>query len=154
MVQHETLKQGPGRFGFESRHLCLLVVWSCACHLACLALSCLPGKVRVIKLTHQAALRIKHYVYMYAGDFPAGTSGKQPTCQSRRCGFDLWVGKIPWRRAWQPTPVFLPGESHGQRSLVAWWATVHRVTKSRMWLNDLAWHGTVCKTHSIVPGMK
>ena len=33
------------------------------------------------------------------------------------CGFDPWVGKIPWRRAWQPTPVFLPGESHGQRSL-------------------------------------
>ena len=35
-----------------------------------------------------------------------------------RPGFDPWVGKIPWRRAWQPTPVFLPGESHGQRSLV------------------------------------
>ena len=34
-----------------------------------------------------------------------------------RHGFDSWVGKIPWRRAWQPTPVFLPGESHGQRSL-------------------------------------
>ena len=34
-----------------------------------------------------------------------------------RCGFDPWVGKIPWRRALQPTPVFLPGESHGQRSL-------------------------------------
>ena len=33
-------------------------------------------------------------------------------------GFDSWVGKIPWRRAQQPTPVFLPGESHGQRSLV------------------------------------
>ena len=32
--------------------------------------------------------------------------------------FDPWVGKIPWRRAWQPTPVSLPGESHGQRSLV------------------------------------
>ena len=32
----------------------------------------------------------------------------------KRCGFDPWVGKIPWRRAWQPTPVFLPGESHGQ----------------------------------------
>ena len=31
--------------------------------------------------------------------------------------FDSWVGKIPWRRAWQPTAVFLPGESHGQRSL-------------------------------------
>ena len=35
-----------------------------------------------------------------------------------RHGFSLWVGKIPWRGAWQPTPVFLPGESHGQRSLV------------------------------------
>ena len=34
-----------------------------------------------------------------------------------RDGFDTWVEKIPWRRAWQPTPVFLPGESHGQRSL-------------------------------------
>ena len=35
----------------------------------------------------------------------------------RRCGFDPCVRKIPWRRKWQPTPVFLPGESHGQRSL-------------------------------------
>ena len=38
--------------------------------------------------------------------------------QLRRPGFDPWVRKIPWRRAWQPTPVFLPGESHGQRGLV------------------------------------
>ena len=45
------------------------------------------------------------------------------------------VGKIPWRRAWQPTPVFLPGEFHGQRS---WWATAHRVAKSRTRLGDLA----------------
>ena len=37
--------------------------------------------------------------------------------QCRRCRFDLWVGKIPWRRAWQSTPVFLPGEAHGQSSL-------------------------------------
>ena len=36
----------------------------------------------------------------------------------KRCGFDPWVRKIPWRRAWQPTPVFLPGESHGQTRLV------------------------------------
>ena len=38
----------------------------------------------------------------------------------RRCGFDPWVGKIPWKRAWQPTPVFLPGKSHGQRSLAGY----------------------------------
>ena len=53
--------------------------------------------------------------------FPGGTSGKGPACQCRRhtsCGLHPWVGKTPWRRARQPTPVFLPGESHGQRSLV------------------------------------
>ena len=44
-------------------------------------------------------------------------AGKESACQCRRPGFDPWVGKIPWRRKWQPTPVFLPGESHGQRSL-------------------------------------
>ena len=52
---------------------------------------------------------------------PGGASGKEFTCQCqrhKRCKFDPWVGKIPTRREWQPTPVFLPGESHGQRSLV------------------------------------
>ena len=46
--------------------------------------------------------------------FPGGTSGKEPACQCRKHELDPWVGKIPWRRAWQPTSVFLPGESHGQ----------------------------------------
>ena len=44
-------------------------------------------------------------------------------CQRRRnkrAGFDPWVDKIPWRRAWQHTPVFLPGESHEQRSLAGY----------------------------------
>ena len=54
--------------------------------------------------------------------------------QCRRPGFDPWVGKIPWRRKWQPTPVLLPGKSHGQRSLVS--PTVHGVAKSRTRLND------------------
>ena len=40
--------------------------------------------------------------------------------ECRRPGFDPWVGKIPWRRIWQPTPVLLPGESHGGRSLVGY----------------------------------
>ena len=54
---------------------------------------------------------------------PGGTSGKEAACtcrRHRRRGFDPWVGKIPWRRARQPTPVFLPGESNGQRSLVGY----------------------------------
>ena len=55
---------------------------------------------------------------LYSG-FPGGIS-KDPACQCRRHkrrGFNPWVGKIPWRRAWQPTPVFLPGGSHGQTGL-------------------------------------
>ena len=52
--------------------------------------------------------------------FPGGHGGKEPACPCRRlkrCRFDPWVRKIPGRRARQPTPVFLPGESHGPRSL-------------------------------------
>ena len=55
--------------------------------------------------------------------FPGDASGKEPTSQCRRgkrCRFDLWVEKILWRRAWQFIPIFLPGESHGQRSLVGY----------------------------------
>ena len=51
--------------------------------------------------------------------FPGGASGKEPACQCRRCKrcrFYPWVGKIPRNRKWKPTPVFLPGEFHGQRS--------------------------------------
>ena len=44
-------------------------------------------------------------------------SGEEPACQCRRLGFDSCIRKIPWRRTWQPTLVFLPGESHGQGSL-------------------------------------
>ena len=57
------------------------------------------------------------YVYMYMG-IPCWLSGKQSACQCRRYGFNPWVGKILLSSAWQPTAVFLPGESHGQRSLV------------------------------------
>ena len=52
--------------------------------------------------------------------FPGGANSKEPSCQCgrhKRCRFNSWVRKIPWRRAWQPTPILLPGESHGQRSL-------------------------------------
>ena len=54
---------------------------------------------------------------------PWEPSGKGPVCQyqsSRRPEFTPWVGKIPGRRARQPAPVFLPGKSHGQRSLKAY----------------------------------
>ena len=52
--------------------------------------------------------------------FPGGTSGKEPACRCRvlkRHEFNPWVGRIPSRSAWQPTPASLPGKFHGQRSL-------------------------------------
>ena len=58
--------------------------------------------------------------YSLSLGFPGGTSDKGSIYKYRRCkrrGFDGWVGKMPYRRAWQPTLVFLPGESHEQRSL-------------------------------------
>ena len=72
--------------------------------------------------------------------FPGGASGKEPACQCRRHnrrGFDPGVGKIPWRRAWKPTPEFLPGESHRQRTRQA---TVHEVIKSWTQLKRLSMH--------------
>jgi len=55
--------------------------------------------------------------------FPGDSDSKEPTCQCRshkRPGFKPRVAKIPWRREWLPTPIFLPGEFHGQRSLMGY----------------------------------
>ena len=60
-------------------------------------------------------------IYLELG-FPGGTS-EESVCQCKRPKrhrFDSWMGTIPWRGPWQPAPVFLPGESHGQRSLVGY----------------------------------
>ena len=51
---------------------------------------------------------------------PWWLSGKESAYQCKRHRFNPWVRKIPWRWAWQPTPVFMPRESHGQRSLVSY----------------------------------
>ena len=53
--------------------------------------------------------------------------GKSTACQCRRLRFNPWIRKIPWRRAWQPTPAFCPGESCEQRSLVGYGPEAHRV---------------------------
>ena len=66
-----------------------------------------PGKPCIIPHT---ILQICIHTHM---GFPGGVSGKEPTCQCRRHkrpGFNPWFRKIPWKRAWQSTPVFLPGD--------------------------------------------
>ena len=70
------------------------------------------SSLHVLGVIWQEVLRVK--------GLPGSTSGKEPLCQCRgwrRHRFDSWVGKIPCRESWQPTPVFLPGETHGQKSL-------------------------------------
>ena len=56
----------------------------------------------------------------YSPGLPRWCSGKESACQCSRRRFDPWVRKIPWSRKWQPTPIFLPGKSHGQRSLAGY----------------------------------
>ena len=63
--------------------------------------------------------------YHYCG--PGGFAGGSDSKESGRLRFDPWVGKVPWRRAWLPTPVFLPGEFHRERSLAGY---VDGVTKT------------------------
>ena len=55
------------------------------------------------------------YICIEYWGFPSALVSKRIHLQCRRLGFDPWVGKILWRRARQPTSVFLPGESHGQK---------------------------------------
>ena len=59
----------------------------------------------------------------YSLGLPRWLNGKESAYQCRKCRtqrFDPWAGKIPWRRKWQPDPAFLPGKSHGQRSLAGY----------------------------------
>ena len=73
-----------------------------------------PGKEKIVH-----SLLLLSIIPWYAG----GASGKELTCQrkrGKRPRFNPWVGKVPWRKAWQSTPVFLPGESHGKRTLVGY----------------------------------
>ena len=98
----------------------------------------IPGTVEPDGLPSMGLHRVRHKwsdlaaaaAYIYMG-FPGG---KELTCQCRRhkrCRFGPWLGMIPWRRAWQHTPVFLPRESHG-----LWRVTVHRAAKSRTQLKQ------------------
>ena len=78
----------------------------------------------IITLSDQETFFFSHLFYQVVRVcVPGGPSGKESTCQCRICKrhwFSPWVGKISWRRKWHLTPVFLPGESHGQRSMAGY----------------------------------
>ena len=77
----------------------------------------------------------EHACTPYLG-LPGWLRGKESTCPCRRCRFNPWLRQIPWRRAWQLTPVFLLGESHGQRSLAGY--SPQGCTESDM--TEATWH--------------
>ena len=63
-------------------------------------------------------LHVCYYLlYTQMLELPRWLSGKESASKYRRCDFNPWIRTISWRRKWQPTPIFLPGKSHGQRSL-------------------------------------
>ena len=79
-------------------------------------------------------IRDINYIWYKRYQLPRWLRGKESACQCRRCrrpGFDPWVGKIPWNRKWQPTPIFLPGKFYGPRSL----------KRSQRVGHDWAWYG-------------
>ena len=94
------------------------------------------------------------YTFVYE-DFPGGSDGKVSACNVGGPGFDPWVGKIPWRRKWQPILVLAPGKSHGQRSLVGYspWGrkqsdTTERLHSLSLYMNQ-CFRSTNIKNHSI-----
>ena len=71
-------------------------------------------------------------LYFTCQNFPWWLSGKESACQFKRHGFNPWVGKIPWNRKWQPSPVSFLGNPMDRG---AWWAAIHGVTKSQIQLS-------------------
>ena len=117
----------------------------CVYKAAYLPVSCWEAvRLLLFCLSHAKMWWISLTTYPFAHEseflqgFPSGTNGKEPACQWRRhrCRFNPWVGKIPWRKAWQPTPVFLPGGSHGQRSLAGYSTQSHEESDT----TEVIWH--------------
>ena len=93
--------------------------------------------VKKIKKTQEVRTCNYRYRSLDREGFPGGTAVKESTCQFRRCkrhGYNPWVRNICWRRKWQPTPVFLPENSLGQRSpegYIPWGGKTSAMTKRR-----------------------
>ena len=93
----------------------------------------LTGLYKLIHIKHTMAPS------SYLG-LPWWLGGKEPTCLCRRLWFDPRVGKIPWKRKWHSTPVFLPGKIHGQRGLVGYSPWGHKESDMTWWLNNSKAH--------------
>ena len=93
-------------------------------------------------------------VEMRPARLPRWFSGKESVCQRRRrrrLRFDSWVRKMPWRMEWQPTLVFLPGKSHGQRSLAGYSPWGCKDLDKTEWLSMCEYAHETCQKGNILP---
>ena len=98
-----------------------------------------PGKGNGNPLQYSVTEQLTH-THTWCYSFPRGARGRESACQGRRHrrhGFDPWVRRIPWRRKWHLIPVFLPGKSHGQRSLAGYSQWGHKESDTTEPLNTL-----------------
>ena len=103
---------------------------------------------KLVLFKHNPANTVWYYLWL---GLPRGHSNKESAClcrRHRRHGFDHWVRKIPWRRKWWPSPIFLPGKSHGQRNLVGYSPWAHKELDTTELQNTIT-HTYACKINPI-----
>ena len=116
VVYHETWEMANFTFSTLNYSVCSCELSGCS----------MIGKLKIPemmvgRILNLASLETFFPLTVLVTGLPGGASGKESACQCRRCKrcrFDPWVRKIPWRKQWQPTLVFLPGKFHGQTSLL------------------------------------
>ena len=126
-ILHSGITRQEVEFSFLFPNTCPLsrVVCVCVCVCACMSIEAARKKeIRTHFMSHVNPQETKLHAHSFTltfahcyGGFPGGSDGKESTCNAGELGLVPGLVKIPWRRTWQPTPVFLPGEAHGQRSL-------------------------------------
>ena len=98
---------------------------------------------KTVTQSNETTLKYRLYIVgteqisLFVSELPWWLSGKESICQCRRYGFNSLVGKISWRRKWQPTPIFLPGKPHRQVSLVGGspWVTAQQLNNDNIVVN-------------------
>ena len=114
-----------------------------------------PGRLQSTgspRVRHHWSYLAHIYIYMYVYGFPGGSDNKESACNAG-LEFNPWVRKNPWKRAWKPTPVFLPREFHGQRSLAGYTPWGHIYIWNTQIDYDIYIHTHIYEIHISINGI-